>query len=94
MMKPILRTVDRLLETLESSCQKGRDCLGWVEVFLLLDSGRARVVMNREPCPPTTSSSEPAQPEQAGPVRPEEHPHFSVEWPGGDPSKGGKFDGQ
>jgi hypothetical protein len=93
MMKPILRTVDRLLGALEKSCQKGRDCLGWVEVFLLLDSGRARVVMNPE-TPPTQRSSLTVPLEQPAPVRQGPHPNYSVEWPGENSESGGRFDGQ
>jgi hypothetical protein len=36
---------------------------------------------------------EPVRPDTE-PARPPEHPNFSVVWPDGDPSKGGRFDGK
>lgn len=41
----------------------------------------------------TASSAPPVRPDTE-PARPPEHPNFSVVWPAGDASKGGRFDGQ
>jgi hypothetical protein len=89
MVSAILRVSELTLGAVERACCAARNVVGWWQVYRLLDSGRGRVVLVNE----STPTAAPVV-RSAPPVRPPEHPNFSVVWPDGDPSKGGRFDGK